>query len=89
MVRQPETRYAQGPHGNIAYQVVGDGPIDLVIVPGWFSHVDLRWSDPGWTTFVSDFASFARVILYDKRGTGLSDPVEGVRTVLDATRPAA
>lgn len=94
MIRQPETRYAKGPEGNIAYQVVGDGPMDLVVVPGWFSHVDLLWGDPGWVTFVSELASFARVILYDKRGSGLSDPIGGVptlesraddlRTVLDA-----
>ena len=81
MVRLPETHYAKGPGGNIAYQVVGDGPIDLVVVPGWFSHVDLHWNDPGWATFIGEFASFARVILYDKRGTGLSDPVEGVPTL--------
>jgi pimeloyl-ACP methyl ester carboxylesterase len=79
--KQPETRYAQGPQGNIAYQVVGDGPTDLVVVPGWMSHVDLLWSDPGWVTFVSQLASFARVILYDKLGTGLSDPVDGVPTL--------
>jgi pimeloyl-ACP methyl ester carboxylesterase len=81
MVRQPETGYAKGPEGNIAYQVVGDGPMDLVVVPGWFSHVDMLWGDPGWATFVGEFASFARVILYDKRGTGLSDPVDGVPTL--------
>jgi class 3 adenylate cyclase len=81
MVRQPETRYAEGPEGKIAYQVVGDGPMDLVVVPGWFSHVDMLWGDPGWASFVGDFASFARVILYDKRGTGLSDPVDGVPTL--------
>jgi len=94
MVRQPETRYAISPDGNIAYQVVGDGPMDLVVVPGWFSHVDMLWGDPGWAAFVGELASFARVILYDKRGTGLSDPVDRVptlesraddlRTVLDA-----
>jgi pimeloyl-ACP methyl ester carboxylesterase/class 3 adenylate cyclase len=83
LVRQPETHYAQGPEGNIAYQVVGDGPIDLVIVPGWFSHVDLMWGDPGWVTFVSQLASFARVILYDKRGTGLSDPIDRIPTLED------
>jgi hypothetical protein len=44
MVRQPETRYAKNPEGNIAYQVVGDGPTDLVVVPGWFSHVDMLWA---------------------------------------------
>jgi class 3 adenylate cyclase len=81
MAQLPETRYAQGPGGNIAYQVVGDGPIDLVVVPGWFSHVDMLWGHPGWASFIGDFASFARVILYDKRGTGLSDPVEGVPTL--------
>ena len=96
MVRQPDTHYAQGPEGNVAYQVVGDGPIDLVVVPGWFSHVDLQWEDALWRTYIGELASFARVILYDKRGTGLSDPVDGVptvenrvddlRTVMDAAR---
>ncbi|PXX13215.1 hypothetical protein [Mycolicibacterium moriokaense] len=61
MVKQPETHYAKGPEGNIAYQVVGDGPIDLVVIQGWMSHVDLMWGDPGWVTFVSQLASFARV----------------------------
>jgi len=81
MIRQPETRYAEGPEGKIAYQVIGEGPMDLVVVPGWFSHVDMLWGDPGWASFVGDFASFARVLLYDKRGTGLSDPVDGVPTL--------
>src|ERR1700739_1255571 len=95
MARQPETRYAKGPEGNLAYQIVGDGPTDLVIVPGWFSHVDLLWGDPGWASFVGELASFARVILYDKLGTGLSDPVDGVPTLerraddLRAVRDAA
>ena len=83
MVWQPETRYAKGPKGNIAYQVVGDGPMDLVVVQGWFSHVDLMWGDPRWVTFVSELASFARVILYDKRGTGLSDPLDAIPTLED------
>jgi class 3 adenylate cyclase len=81
MAQLPETRYAKGPGGDIAYQVVGDGPMDLVVVPGWFSHVDLLWSFPGWASFIADFASFARVILYDKLGTGLSDPTDGVPTL--------
>jgi len=81
MARQPETRYAHGPEGNIADHVVGDGPIDLVVVPGWFSHVDLLWGDPGWVSFIEDLASFARVVLYHKLGTGLSDPVDGVPTL--------
>jgi class 3 adenylate cyclase len=81
MVNQPQTHYAKGPEGNIAYQVIGDGPMDLVIVPGWLSHIDLLWADPGWVTFVGELASFARVVIYDKRGTGLSDPVEAVPTL--------
>ena len=85
MAQLPVTRYAKGPEGNVAYQVVGDGPIDLVVVPGWFSHVDMLWSDPGWKAFVEELASFARVILYDKRGTGLSDPVDGVPTLESRT----
>ena len=85
MVRQPATRYAKGPEGNIAYKVVGEGPLDLVVVPGWLSHVDLLWGDPGWTTFVGQLASFARVILYDKRGSGASDPVDGVPTLESRT----
>jgi class 3 adenylate cyclase len=85
MVQQPETRYAQGPEGKIAYQVVGDGPIDLVVVPGWLSHVDLLWGDPGWASFVGELASFARVILYDKGGSGASDPVDGVPTLESRT----
>jgi class 3 adenylate cyclase len=81
MAQLPQTHYAKGPGGDIAYQIVGDGPVDLVIVPGWLSHVDLMWADPRWAKFVGEFASFARVILYDKRGTGLSDPVDGVPTL--------
>jgi class 3 adenylate cyclase/alpha-beta hydrolase superfamily lysophospholipase len=81
MARKPETHYAKGPGGDIAYQVVGDGPIDLVVVPGWISHVDLMWGDPGWRRFVGELAAFARVILYDKLGSGLSDPIVEVPTL--------
>ena len=68
MFRTPDTHYAKGPAGNLAYQVVGDGPIDLVIVPGWFSHVDLQWEFPACRAYIGEFASFARVIMYDKLG---------------------
>ena len=53
----------------------------LVIVPGWFSHVDMQWEIPAVRAFIGELVSFARVILYDKLGTGLSDPVDGVPTV--------
>ncbi len=81
MFDPPPTHYAKGPEGEIAYQVVGDGPMDLVVVPGWISHIDLQWDNPLWRTYIGELASFARVILYDKRGTGLSDPLDGVPTV--------
>ena len=45
MLDPPDTRYALGPSGNIAYQIIGNGPIDLVVVPGWFSHIDMQWED--------------------------------------------
>src|SRR3954469_23962604 len=81
MARKPETHYAKGPGGDIAYQVVGDGPIDLVIVPGWISHVELLGADPGWSKLIAEFASFARIIQYDKLGTGASNPIVEVPTL--------
>jgi class 3 adenylate cyclase len=72
---QPETRYARSGDVNIAYQVVGEGPIDLVYVPGWVSNVELMWDEPAMARFLERLASFARLILFDKRGTGLSDRV--------------
>jgi pimeloyl-ACP methyl ester carboxylesterase/class 3 adenylate cyclase len=90
----PQTRYARSGKVNIAYQVVGDGPFDLVFVPGFVSHLDLQWADPRIARFLEKLASFSRLILFDKRGTGLSDPVAGpapledrmddVRAVMDA-----
>ncbi|HEX5736027.1 MAG TPA: alpha/beta fold hydrolase [Blastocatellia bacterium] len=73
--RAPETRYAKSGKVNIAYQVVGDGPLDLVFVMGWVSHVEYFWAEPSFARFLSRLASFSRLILFDKRGTGLSDRV--------------
>jgi pimeloyl-ACP methyl ester carboxylesterase/DNA-binding winged helix-turn-helix (wHTH) protein len=90
----PQTRYAQSGDVNIAYQVVGDGPIDLVFVMGWVSHLDYFWREPSFARFLHRLATFSRLILFDKRGTGLSDRVaelptleqrmDDVRAVLDA-----
>ncbi len=71
----PDTRYAQSAGVNIAYQVVGDGPVDVVYVPGWVSHVELAWELPELAAAFERLASFSRLILFDKRGTGMSDPV--------------
>ena len=68
-------RYAHSGSVNIAYQVVGSGPIDLVFVMGWVSHLEYFWNEPSFARFLKRLASMARLILFDKRGTGLSDPV--------------
>ena len=81
MTKAPDTRYAQSGEVSIAYQVVGDGPIDLVIAPGFVSHLEIFWEQPLYARYVRRLASFARVILFDKRGTGLSDRAAGMATL--------
>jgi pimeloyl-ACP methyl ester carboxylesterase len=74
-VPPPETRYARLQGDRIAYQVLGDGPPDLVLTPGSFAHLDIAWEDPGISLFFRTLASFCRLIVFDRRGTGLSDPL--------------
>jgi len=75
-VPNPKTHYAVSTGDvNIAYQVVGDGPLDLVFVMGWVSHLEYFWKEPSFARFLMRLASFSRLILFDKRGTGLSDRV--------------
>jgi class 3 adenylate cyclase len=71
----PDTRYVKSGDLNIAYQVVGEGPLDLVYVAGWISNIELAWEEPTYARFLRRLASFSRLIMFDKRGTGLSDPV--------------
>ena len=94
VVATPATRYAQSGDASIAYQVIGDGPVDLVLVWGTMSHVELFWEDPFTSYFLERLASFSRLILFDKRGCGLSDRfsnqptledrMDDVRAVMDA-----
>ena len=70
-----KTQYTRSGDLHIAYQVVGEGPLDLVYVPGWISHVELAWEEPTLGRFLRRLASFSRLIMFDKRGTGLSDRV--------------
>jgi pimeloyl-ACP methyl ester carboxylesterase len=89
-----ETRYAKSGEVSVAYQVIGDGPIDLVLVPGFVPHVELAWEEPHLARFLTSLASFARLIVFDKRGTGMSDPMtsapsmdermDDIRAVMDA-----
>ena len=90
----PKTRYAKSSGLSIAYQVIGHGPQDLVYVPGWLSNVEMMWENPALASFLHRLASFTRLIVFDKRGTGLSDRVtelptleqrmDDVRAVMDA-----
>ncbi len=82
-MQPPKTQYARNGSINIAYQVVGQGPQDLVLVPGFVSHLDLLWTFPEATSFLRRLAGFARLIIFDKRGTGLSDPVAEMSTLED------
>ena len=89
-----ETQYVKSGDHWIAYQVVGDGPIDLLFAPGYMSHVEQNWWWPGYADFLERMASFSRLILFDRRGTGLSDRdvslgsfeemLDDIRAVLDA-----
>ncbi len=78
---QPETRYTRSGDVSIAYQVVGEGPFDLAFVPGFVTHVQLRWEVPSFGPVLSGLASFSRLIMFDKRGTGMSDRVSGAPTL--------
>jgi class 3 adenylate cyclase len=74
----PEVRYARSGDVMIAYQVIGDGPFDLVWTPGALSHLELRWEDEAVARFYRGLTSFCRLIVFDKRGTGMSDRVAGI-----------
>src|SRR5215207_5025998 len=78
---QPETQYATSGDLSIAYQVVGSGALDLVLVPGFISNLDHMWNEPGLVHFLSRLSSFSRLILFDKRGTGLSDRLGNLPTL--------
>lgn len=93
MVR-PETHYTRNAGVHLAYQVVGNGPVDLVYVAGFITNLELQWEEPAYRRLLERFAGFSRLILFDKRGSGLSDPVaqvpsleqrmDDVRAVMDA-----
>jgi class 3 adenylate cyclase/pimeloyl-ACP methyl ester carboxylesterase len=96
MTAQPETLFAEGPEGLVAYQVWGSGSFDLLFVPSWLWNIDMMWDQPRIERYLRKLGSFSRVIAFDKRGTGVSDPVplgalptleqwvDDIRVVLDA-----
>ncbi len=93
-LKKPETKYTKSGRINIAYQVFGSGPLDLVYIPGWVSNIDWMWACPELVDFFTALGKMVRVILFDKRGTGLSDRVvelstleermDDIRAVMDA-----
>ena len=85
---RPRTRYAKHDGVRIAYQVLGKGPVDLLVVPGFISHLDLSWAMPSVTAMFRRLASFSRLIIYDKAGTGISDPIGHVPTLEDTCHEA-
>jgi len=74
-MKKPTTHYAKSGDVHIAYQISGSGPLDLVMIPGFVSHLDLSWDYSGALHFFERLSSFARLIRFDKRGTGMSDRV--------------
>lgn len=92
---KPRTNYTLSGEFNIAYQVVGDGPVDVIYIPGWVSNIDMMWAEPRLAAFLTRISLFSRLILFDKRGTGLSDRtdeystmeerMEDILAVMDAT----
>lgn len=91
----PDTRYARAGEDHIAYQTVGDGPRDIIFMSAWFSHVDGRWEEPRFAAMLRRLAAMGRLIVFDKRGSGASDPLaapeptwedwaDDIRAVLDA-----
>jgi len=93
---QPETRYAPSKDGYVAYQVVGHGPLDSVLISGWASNIEVMWEEPSLASYLRRLATFSRLLCFDKRGSGVSDPVplaalptleewmDDVRAVMDA-----
>lgn len=78
---KPRTNYTKSGEFNIAYQVVGNGPVDIIYIPGWVSNIDMMWSEPRLAAFLSRLSLFSRLILFDKRGTGLSDRTDEYSTM--------
>lgn len=81
MIERPPTRFARSDEASIAYQVLGEGPIDLVVVGGPASHLDMEWEDPTTVRCFERLARFARLVRFDRRGTGLSDPLDSPLTL--------
>ncbi len=82
---KPRTHFTSAGDVAIAYQVIGDGPVDLIYASGWLHNIDVIWEHPGYNRFLSRLAEQCRLILFDKRGTGMSDRDVGAPTLEERT----
>ncbi|MGI9390970.1 MAG: alpha/beta fold hydrolase, partial [Boseongicola sp.] len=80
-IAKPKTQFTRAGDVAIAYQVVGDGPVDLIYISGWLHNIEVVWEHPGYRRFLEGLAEKCRVILFDKRGTGMSDRDVGAPTL--------
>lgn len=78
---KPKTQYTKSGDFNIAYQVIGDGAVDIIYIPGWVSNIDMMWAEPRLAAFLTRLTLFSRLIIFDKRGTGLSDRTDEYSTM--------
>ena len=78
---KPRTNYTKSGTFNIAYQIIGEGPVDIIYIPGWVSNIDMMWAEPRLAAFLTRLSLFSRLILFDKRGTGLSDRTDEYSTM--------
>lgn len=78
---KPRLRFARSENVFVGYQAFGAGPFDLVAIPGFLSNIEYGWQFESWRTYYGTLASFARVLLFDKRGAGVSDPVPGAPSI--------
>jgi pimeloyl-ACP methyl ester carboxylesterase len=86
MTSVPETRYVRSGSAHIAYQVLGTGPPDLLLMYGWGSHVEIQWEQPLFARFLHGLAAVGRLTFFDRRGVGLSDPGDETTTVEEEVR---
>jgi len=80
---KPKTNYTKSSEFNLAYQVIGEGPVDIIYIPGWVSNIDMMWSEPRLAAFLTRLTLFSRLIIFDKRGTGLSDRSDEYSTMAE------
>ena len=78
---KPKTNYTKSGNFNIVYQIIGDGSVEIIYIPGWVSNIDMKWTEPRLAAFLTRLTFFSRLKIFDKRGTGLSDRLDEYSTM--------